>query len=56
MKNTNKILPLACRATGTFSTTWLCFGLCNAPPTFQRVMDEVLGGLIGTEVSCYIDD
>jgi hypothetical protein len=39
-----------------FGYNGLCFGLCNAPPTFQRIMDKVLGGLIGAEVYCYIDD
>ena len=40
---------------GQFDYSKLCFGLCKAPPTFQRLMDSVLGGLMGTEV-CYIDD
>jgi len=41
---------------GHFDYSRLCFGLCKAPPAFQRLMDSVLGGLIGTEAYCYIDD
>ena len=32
------------------------FGLRNAPPTFQRLVDKVLSGLIGKGVYAYIDD
>jgi len=55
MRNTNRKLPLACRAAG-FEYKRVCFGLCNAPPTFQHLMDKVLGGLTGTEIYWYIDD
>jgi hypothetical protein len=55
MRNTNRKLPLACQAAG-FEYNRLCFGLCNTPPTFQHLMDKVLGDLAGTEIYWYIDN
>lgn len=34
----------------------LSFGLCNAPPTFQRLMNSVLRPYLGKFVSCFLDD
>lgn len=41
---------------GQFAFLRMAFGLCNAPAIFQRTMDQVLQGLIGTCCFVYIDD
>lgn len=32
------------------------FGLCNAPATFQRLMQSCLGGLVTETLLVYLDD
>ena len=41
---------------GLFEFKRLPFGLCGAPPTFQRLMDRVLDGLKWTQCLVYMDD
>lgn len=39
-----------------YEFTKMPFGLCNAPATFQRLMDSMLVGIKGEEALVYLDD
>lgn len=41
---------------GSFQFKVLCFGLTNAPATFQRVMNQIFAPYIGKFVLIYLDD
>ena len=41
---------------GLFEYTVLPLGLCNAPSTFQRLMNSVMHGYIDDFVLVYLDD
>lgn len=41
---------------GHYEFSRMPFGLKNAPPTFQRLMDQVLTGLQSSELFVYLDD
>ena len=41
---------------GLFEFNLMPFGLCNAPATFQRLMDTVLAGVQWNSCLVYLDD
>ena len=41
---------------GHFHFNKMCFGLMNAPATYQRCMDSILLGLRGVDCQCYLDN
>ena len=45
-----------CTTEGLFKFRVMPFGLCNAPATFQRLMDLVLAGLQWSHCLVYLDD
>lgn len=45
-----------CTRTGLFEWNVMPFGLCNAPATFQRLMDCVLAGMQWETCLVYLDD
>ena len=45
-----------CYSLGTLSVQGHAIGLCNAPATFERLMDQVLQGLRWSRCLVYLDD
>ena len=45
-----------CRSEGLIEFNVMSFGLCNAPATFQQLMDLILAGLSWSQCLVYIDD
>ena len=45
-----------CTPFGLYDFTWMPFGLCNAPSTFQRLMERILGHQRFQSLLLYLDD
>ena len=58
VENTEKAKELSafCSRKGLFEWSVMPFGLCNAPATFERLMDRVLTGLQWQIALVYLDD
>ena len=56
MENSSKEKTAMITPDGVFHWKVMPFGLCNAPATFQRLMDVVLTGLKWKECLVYLDD
>ena len=56
MDETDRQKTAFCKTEGLFQFKVMPFGLCNAPATFQRLMDLVLAGLQWSDCLVYLDD
>jgi hypothetical protein len=54
-QDSQPLTAFTCRY-GTFEWLVMPFGLCNAPGTFQRVMNDVFFKLLDKGVLVYLDD
>ena len=56
MDESDKEKTVVCTHQGLYQFKQMPFGLCNAPSTFERLMDVVLKGLVGARCLVYLDE
>ena len=56
MDNKDKPKTAFTTGKGLYQFTIMSFGLCNAPATFERLMEDVLAGLLWEICLLYLDD
>ena len=56
MASADRFKTAFCTRYGHFEFTVMPFGLCNAPATFQRVMNQAFFDLLDKCVLIYLDD
>ena len=52
----SQLKTACCSHSGLYEFTVMPFSLCNAPATFQRLMETVLAGLARDKCLVYLDD
>ena len=56
MNPDSRVKTAFCTHLGLYEWLFMPFGPCNAPATFERLMEKVLKGLVWHGVLVYIDD
>jgi len=56
LRSVLKIRKTAFSVNGLWQFTVMPFGLCNAPATFERLMEQILQGLVTKICLVYLDD
>ena len=56
LEKSRQYTPFTVGSLGVYKFLWMPYGLCNAPATFQRLMQNCLGELNLTYALVYLDD